>query len=149
MLQDGPIGALAGTFTGVDRIQASRWSDAESVRAEAEATWAVTGGLLVQRWRDERAAGEFELLNVFMEDPASGEVLLYAFDSLGYPPDPPARGVWTDGSLVLLRTTERGESRTEFTPFETGFRWRKLFRSTVDAEWTSVVEGELVRDRNL
>jgi hypothetical protein len=149
MLQDGPIGALAGTFTGVDRIQASEWSEAESVRAEAEATWALAGGLLVQRWRDDREAGTFELLNVFMEDPASGEVLLYAFDSLGYPPDPPARGVWTDGSLVLLRTTERGESRTEFTPFEDGFRWRKLFRPAIDAEWTPVVDGDLVREPDL
>lgn len=149
MLQDGPTSQLAGTFTGVDRIHASQWSDAESVRAEAEATWGLTGGVLVQRWLDHRAAGAFELLNVFMADPASGEVLLYAFDSVGYPPDPPARGRWTDGTLVLLRTTERGESRTEFTPFETGFRWRKLFRAAADVEWTPVVEGELVRGPGL
>lgn len=145
MLRTDLAEALAGTFTGTDQIHASQWADAETAQVEASGEWELGGGLLVQRWRDTRAADTFELVNAFMEDPATGEVLLYAFDSVGYPADPPARGRWEGGSLRLVRQTERGQSRTDFTPTADGFRWRKQYRPSAEHPWVRVVDGELVR----
>lgn len=144
-LATAELSALAGEFVGTDRIQASRWTDGGTAAVEAAGSWELDGGVLVQRWRDLLSSGPFEALNVFMPDSTSGEVLLYSFDSLGYPADPPARGGWTDGSLTLVRATERGQSKVEFTPTDDGFRWSKRFRTTADEAWALVVEGELAR----
>jgi hypothetical protein len=141
--------ALAGAFTGHDQIHASQWGDAETARAEVEGDWELGGRLLVQRWRDVRAADTFELVNVFMEDPATGETLLYAFDSAGFPPDPPARGVWDGDILTLVRRTERGQARWTFTPTTDGYGWRKEFRVSDDDPWAPVIDGRLTRADHL
>jgi hypothetical protein len=139
------LGALAGTFVGTDEIHASRWSAGGTARVEIAGGWEIDGTLLVQRWRDTRPEDVFELVNVFMEDPATDEVLLYAFDTLGYPPDPPARGAWDGDRLVLRRESERGQSRVEFIPTDGGFRWSKWFRPSAAAPWQPVIDGELRR----
>jgi hypothetical protein len=72
-------------------------------------------------------------------------VLLYAFDSAGYPPEPAARGSWHGDELVLERTTERGSARTTFTATADGYRWSKVFRAPGADEWSPVVAGELRR----
>ena len=139
------LGALAGVFVGTDEIHASVWAPAETARVDIDAVWEIGESVLVQRWQDTRAADFFELVNVFMEDPATGDVLLYAFDSAGYPPDPPARGAWDGDRLVLRRTSARGQSRLEFTPTENGFRWSKQYRGSDTDSWQPVIDGELVR----
>ena len=139
------LDALAGTFRGTDEIHASVWGPGETARVDISAEWEIGGGVLVQRWQDTRAADVFELVNVFMEDPANGDVLLYAFDTLGYPPDPPARGSWEGDRLLLERTTERGQSRFEFVPTQDGFRWSKQYRPSPADPWKPVIDGALDR----
>lgn len=137
--------ALVGTFAGTDKIHASVWGPAEMAPVDIDAAWEIGGGVLVQRWRDTRAADDFELVNIFMEDPATGEVLLYVFDTFGYPPDPPARGSWNGDRLLLERTTERGQGQSEFTPTQLGFRWSKRYRPSHSGSWQAVIDGELAR----
>ena len=137
--------ALAGRFAGTDEIHASAWGPGETARVAMSAEWEIGGRVLVQRWQDSRADDVFELMNVFMADPANGEVLLYVFDTLGYPPDPPARGSWDGDRLQLQRKTERGESQIEFTPTRTGFRWSKRYRPSGSAPWQVIIDGELAR----
>jgi hypothetical protein len=149
MLRTHLTDALAGAFSGSDRIHASQWGGAETARADVDGRWELGAGLLVQRWRDTRAADTFELVNVFMEDPATGETLLYAFDSAGFPPDPPARGGWDGDTLTLVRRTERGQARWAFTPTTGGFAWRKEFRVCDDDPWSPVVDGALTRAGHL
>ena len=139
------LGALAGKFVGTDEIHASVWAPSETARVDIDAEWEIGGAVLVQRWQDTRATDFFELVNVFMEDPATGEVLLYAFDTAGYPPDPPARGSWDSGRLVLRRTSVHGQSLVEFTPTPDGFRWSKQYRTSDTDSWHPVLDGELVR----
>lgn len=146
-MQLASLAALAGTFVGTDEIHASVWAPAETARVDIDAEWEIGGAVLVQRWQDTRATDLFELVNVFMEDPGTGEVLLYAFDTAGHPPDPPARGAWDAGRLVLRRTTVRGESRLEFSPTPDGFRWSKEYRASETESWQPVIDGELVRVR--
>ena len=85
---------LAGRFAGTHLTHASDWADEETSKAIAVGATEIDGALVVQRLRDMRMSGPFEVVNVFMRDQESSDVLLYSFDSLGYPPDPPARGRW-------------------------------------------------------
>ena len=144
-MQKLDLSGLLGTFRGTDRISASAWSEREDAVATAVGVVRLAGGLVVQSHETSRVVGDFSALNVFLPDPETGEVLLYSFDSLGHPPDPPARGTWEDGALVLRRATARGESCTTYRPTDDGFVWQKEFRASPAEPWQSVVSGELVR----
>ncbi len=139
------LSGLVGTFRGTDRIHGSAWAEQEDAPATAVGTVELAGGLVVRRHEVSRASGPFVAVDAFMPDPVTGEVLLYSFDSAGFPPDPPATGGWEDGALVLRRVTARGESRTTYRPTEGGFSWSKEFRPAADAPWQTVVAGELER----
>jgi hypothetical protein len=142
---DGPLDFLIGEFSGIDHLAASPWATAESAPVVATGTTEIGGILVVQRARESREAGPFDVVNVFLSPPGSDEVLLYGFDPLAYPADPAARGRWVDGELVLDRVTERGQSRAVFAPTADGFRWSKQFRRSPDEAWSPVFEGELRR----
>src|ERR1700710_2305603 len=93
---------LLGSFRGDDLIHASAWSDAMTATAVSEGNTSLGGAVVTMTLDETRPdASRFQVLNVFCRDPADGSVLLYAFDSLGYPPDPPARGAWLGHSLLL------------------------------------------------
>jgi len=137
---------LLGRFTGVDHIDPSYSAGELTVPTSSAATSELAGQAVVQRFIERRTTAPFEVLNIFMRDRDSGDVLLYSFDSLGYCPDPPARGTPRDGEIVLHRTSPRGMSRTTFASTETGLRWSKEFRLNSDGPWEPVVTGELRRD---
>ncbi|GGM14931.1 DUF1579 domain-containing protein [Nakamurella endophytica] len=142
-----PLAALVGTLSGPEQVHATPWAPAGTAWARVSGSWQVDGRVLVQEQLQERdGSPAFRAVNVFSLDPATGEVLLYAFDSLGYPPDPPARGRWADGSLVLERATARGASRTSYRPTASGYRWAKVFRSGPGAPWAPFLDGEMSRD---
>jgi hypothetical protein len=142
---EGLLDLLLGRFTGVDELHPSPWADEQTATVEIASTAEMGGALIVMRINETRASGTFEAVNVFTTDRESGELLLYGFDSLGYPPEPPARGRFDGGVLVLDRSTVRGDSRTTFARTPTGLRWSKQFRPTVDAPWQPVVTGTLTR----
>lgn len=139
--------AMSGIFAGLDDIHPSPWADAEIASVRVSGTAELSGGLLVQRWREVRAAQEFEVLHVFMAAPGDGDLLLYSYDTLGFPADPPARGRWQDGHVELLRQTDRGQACTIFTRTDEGFRWSKTYRSAADQPWTPVVTGVFTREK--
>jgi hypothetical protein len=145
LVMDGLQKLLLGRFTGLDELHASPWADAQTARVEMSSTAELDGTLIVMRVTESRADGSFEAVNIFMTDRDSGDVLLYGFDSLGYPPDPPARGRFDADRLTLHRSTARGDSRTSFASTATGLRWSKEFRPTADAPWLPVVTGTLRR----
>jgi hypothetical protein len=137
---------LVGELTGREEVTATPWAAGGPATARASGERALDGGALVQHHVQERdGAVAFRTLNVFTTDPATGEVLLYAFDSVGYPPEPAARGTWHGDELVLERSTERGSARTTFTATADGYRWSKEFRAPDSHAWAPVVAGELRR----
>jgi hypothetical protein len=136
---------LVGELSGREEVTAGEWAEGGSATARARGELALDGGVLVQHHVHDRDGATFRTLNVFMVDPATGEVLLYAFDSAGYPPEPAARGTWRGEELVLGRTTERGSARTTFSATADGYRWSKEFRAPGADEWSPLVEGELHR----
>ena len=137
---------LLGELSGPEEVSSTPWAEGGPAIGRVSGERGLDGGVLVQHQVQERdGAPAFRSLNVFMADPATGEVLLYSFDSVGYPPEPPARGTWNGEELVLERTTERGSARTTFTPTADGYRWSKSFRAPGAGEWAPVVRGELRR----
>lgn len=136
---------LLGHFTGVDELHASPWSAAQTATVEMRCTAELGGELIVMRVTEARTAGVFEAVNVFMIDRDSGEVLLYGFDTLGYPPDPPSRGRLDHAELTLHRSTARGDSCTTFASAPTGLHWSKDFRPSPGAPWQRVVTGDVRR----
>jgi hypothetical protein len=151
MKEPSPIGSrlgfLTGRFAGRDRVHETVWAPGGDASARAEGSPGADGRVLVRRHTDERDGQvTFEALDVLMVDPVSGALLLYGFDSVGYPPDPPARGDWHGEVLVLERRTARGSSRTTYAPTADGYRWRKEFQAPGTEGWATVVEGELHRE---
>lgn len=143
MSLDG-LGFLVGELTGRGGGQRHAVGRGRARHRAGDRRVGLDGGLLVQHHVQERdGAAVFGTLNVFTTDPATGDVLLYAFDSVGYPPEPAARGTWHGEELVLERTTERGSARTRFTPTPDGYRWSKEFRAPGSDVWSPVVAGEL------
>ncbi len=137
---------LVGTAIGPETVAASTWSPAKHGRSTVTAAAEVDDVVLVQRVEDRFDDGShFIGLNVFTEDPETAEILCYGFDMYGFPPDPPARGSWQDGELVLERTTPRGSARIAFGPTTSGYRWRKDFRPDAEHEWQTVAEADLQR----
>lgn len=137
---------LVGELSGSEEITTTPWVAGGPATGHVRGERGLDGGVVVQHQVQERdGAPAFRALNVFTTDPATAEVLLYSFDSVGYPPEPAARGTWIDGDLVLERTTGRGSARTIFTPTPDGYRWSKSFRAPGSAEWSPVVTGELRR----
>jgi hypothetical protein len=137
---------LVGELSGQEEVAPGPWAPGGPAAARARGERALTDGVLVQHHVQERdGVAAFRTLNVFTTDPATGEVLLYAFDSVGYPPEPAARGGWCGDELVLERTTERGSARTTYAATPDGFRWSKSFRAPGAQAWSPVVAGELRR----
>ena len=138
---------LIGSLAGPEEAYASSWTEAGSARGCVDGRLELSGTVVVQHQRHVRdGPGSFQALNVFMVDPASEEILLYSFDNVGFPPDPPARGTWHGEDLVLDRSTVRGSSRTTYTPTSTGYRWSKQFRVSSDQDWTPLVDGHMTRN---
>ena len=139
---------LIGTADGPEQVHASPWGPAYVARTEVTGRVQLGGNLLLVTQQQQRPDGtSFEIVNVFMRDPADEALLLYAFDTLGYTPDPPARGRWQGDELIMDRTTPRGTSRTSFKPTTTGFTWSKQFQRPGDDKWQQVVDAELTSQK--
>jgi hypothetical protein len=137
---------LQPSHRGRQRVEASAWGPASTAETTSSATQECHGTAVQHRHTSRREDGSvFEVLNLFLQDRTTDEVLLYAFDSLGYPPDPPARGGWVGGDLVLDRTSPRGSSRTTFTPTPDGYRWSKRFSPDDGHDWQLVFTDDLTR----
>ena len=104
------LAALAGTWHGTERLAPSPWSEGGS--ASAEYTFAVAAGgfALVQDYRSDTGLTGHGVFSA-----AGDEVLWHWFDSIGHPPEVPARGGFEGEALVLTRSSPRGTNRTTFT----------------------------------
>ncbi len=136
---------LMGSFAGSEHMHPSDWAPGGSTTSTSETTAEVGGSLVVQRYRQLRdGSPSFELVVVWMVDPATDELLYYGFDTAGFPADPPARGTWQEAGLVLERTTPRGSSRLTVSPTPTGWSWSREFRRPDGDTWTPVLDATFV-----
>jgi len=104
-----------GRWRGSAELAASPSGPARTVEAEVVFTKTAGGHAVVQSYRHLEADGShFEGHGVFTVDPDHGDTLWYYVDSIGKPPEAPARGHWHGGTLTLERHSQRGTSRHSF-----------------------------------
>ena len=107
--------AFLGRWRGSAELAASPSGPARTVEAEVVFTKTAGGHAVVQSYRHLEADGShFEGHGVFTVDPDHGDTLWYYVDSIGKPPEAPARGHWQGGTLTLERHSQRGTSRHSF-----------------------------------
>ncbi|MBO1765513.1 MULTISPECIES: hypothetical protein [unclassified Allobranchiibius] len=133
---------LVGRYDGAETMHASAWAPAGTATSTISGEVELDGSIIVQRYTQYRDGAEsFASLGVWMTDPATGEYLYYAYDSAGFPADPPARGTWREGELVLDRDTPRGSSRLVICRVGDGWSWSKTYRVPGASEWQPVQDA--------
>jgi hypothetical protein len=137
------LGFLLGEHAGWQVVAPSAWADATPAKTQSWGEVLLDGIAVKHHHVSRRETGDvFETVNFFLRPPGAS-LLLYGFDTLGYPPEPPAVGTWNGGRLMFERTTTRGDSRTLFLPTPGGYRWSTEFRSPGNETWQPVFEEVL------
>ncbi|HEV7491727.1 MAG TPA: DUF1579 family protein [Rhodanobacteraceae bacterium] len=109
------LARFAGSWSGDEELSDSPWGPGGAAIGRCEMREAVDGMALVQDYTEEKGGqAVFRGHGVFTIDPANGDVLWWWFDSMGFPPDPPARGRWNGDRLLFEKKMARGEARYEF-----------------------------------
>ena len=142
MTTSGDLSFLIGRYVGAESMYASTWAPAGRATSTITGAAELGGSLVVQRYtqyRDDTMS--FASVGVWMTDPATGEFLYYAFDSAGFPAEPPARGGWQNGDVVLERTTARGSSRLVVRSTADGWSWSKAFRAPGARDWSPMQDA--------
>jgi hypothetical protein len=126
---------LIGAWSGDEQLSPSPWGPGGTACGRFQYRFAVDGMALLQDYEEEKQ-GQVTLRahGVFMIDPASGDVLWWWFDSLGFPPDPPARGQWDGDVLRFEKHTPRGSARyvMDFSGDALAFRIENRFAGQDD-----------------
>jgi hypothetical protein len=143
----GVLAALAGEWTGDERIATTRWGQGGPATGRVSARFELGGKVLVQDYREERdGAPALQAHAVFVAGLEPGEYALYWFDSDGFKPSQPATGHWDGKRLVFLRTSSRGQTRHLYEMVVDGL-YRLTLESSFDGgvHWERVMQGEYRR----
>jgi hypothetical protein len=103
------LAELEGTWIGREWLAPSPWSPGGNARAELTFQATAGGFAITQDYESETGLTGHGVFSA--EEDA---VLWHWFDSIGYPPETPARGEWAGDTLTLTRTSPRGTNRTTF-----------------------------------
>jgi len=104
--------AFAGEWEGAEQLFPSAWGPGGVARGRMSFREDLSGFALIQDYVEEKDSRvTFRGHGVFTIDPVSKEVLWYWFDSMGFPPEAPARGTFEGDVLTLTRESPRGASR--------------------------------------
>jgi len=139
---------FAGTWSGDEQLSESPWGPGGAARGRCENRSAVDGMAMVQDYSEEKGGQTvFRGHGVFSIDPANGDVLWWWFDSMGFPPDPPARGRWNGDVLLFEKNTPRGEARYQFKYGGDAYGFQIENRFPGQADFVVFMKGHYVRER--
>jgi hypothetical protein len=142
------LARFAGTWSGKEELSDSPWGPGGPALGRCEMREAVDGMALLQDYAEEKAGQTvFRGHGVFTIDPANGDVLWWWFDSMGFPPDPPARGRWNGDRLLFEKKTPRGEARYEFLFGGDHYDFRIENRFPGQSEFVVFMKGHYRRER--
>jgi Protein of unknown function (DUF1579) len=106
------LARFAGEWQGDEELQPSPWGPGGPAQGHGVYRMINDGMALTQDYAETKdGAVVFHGHGVFSIDPENGDVVWWWFDSMGFPPDGPARGRWDGDTLTLLKATPRGEGR--------------------------------------
>ncbi len=106
---------LIGLWKGEGVIASNPWGGAGKCRGRWSFRFDPARRNLIHSYEESRADGSaFDGHGVFCADGDSDDLLWFWFDSYGFPPLEPARGLFRRDLLVLTRRTPRGLGRSTF-----------------------------------
>ena len=109
------LGHFLGHWTGTTHWEATAWGPARTAESEIVFASAAAGLAVTHSYRHTDADGtRSEGHGVFTTDPDHPETLWYHVNSMGLPPEAPARAGWEDGTLTVERRSDRGTARHTF-----------------------------------
>lgn len=118
------LARLIGDYEGDEELQPSPWGDGGPARGRGSYRSITDGMAITQDYEEEKdGAIVFKGHGVFSIDPENGDVLWWWFDSMGFPPDAPARGRWEGDTLTLHKTTPRGDGRYVYRLHTNGYEF--------------------------
>jgi hypothetical protein len=140
------LAALAGNWSGPEKLYPSPWGPGGQGTGRTKARIALDGFFLLQEYEEEKDGRVvFRGHGAMGYDPQRGTYVWYWFDSMGAPPTP-SRGTWEGDTLTFLsgdpgrhsRYTYRFESETRYT--------FKIEGSRDGTAWTPFLEASYGRD---
>jgi hypothetical protein len=139
---------FVGAWSGEEQLSESPWGPGGPAFGRMEIREACDGMAFVQEYAEEKdGATCFRGHGVFTIDPANGDTLWWFFDSMGFPPDPPARGRWNGDVLTLEKKTPRGEARYRFTYADDHHDFEIENRFAGQADFATFIRGHYRRER--
>ena len=107
--------AFLGHWAGTTQWEATPWGRHGPRTVEMTFARAAAGWRSPHSYRHTEADGtRTEGHGVFTADPDHPDTLWYHVNSLGLPPEAPARASWQGGTLTVERRSERGTARHTF-----------------------------------
>lgn len=101
-----------GHWSGTTQWEATAWGPARSAASEVVFARAAAGLAVTMSYRHTDSDGtKTEGVGVFTMDPDRPDTLWYHVNSMGLPPEAPARASWLDGTLTIERRSDRGTAR--------------------------------------
>ncbi len=138
--------AFAGEWEGTESVEPSPWGKGGPALGRASFRGDLDGFAVIQDYVQLKdSLVTFRGHAVFTVDPKTDEVLWYWFDSIGFPPDGPARGRFEGDVLTLLRVTERGASRYVHQISATEYRFSIENKFPGDADFKPFMRGTYTR----
>jgi hypothetical protein len=137
------LSLLAGTWTGVETIAASKWGPGGTAISKSSARLDLNQRVLIQDYSAERDGKHWLAAHaVFVFDEPTSAYGLFWFDSLGFVPGQPAPGQWDGETLSFTRVSPRGQTRHLYTlsaPDTYSLRLESSFDG--GSTWNLVMDG--------
>lgn len=140
------LSALAGTWSGPEKLYPSPWGPGGEATGRMNARLAVDEFFLLQDYEEERDGRVvFRGHAVMGYDAREQSYLWYWFDSMGTPPPSPSRGKW-EGDTLTFSSESPGEHSRYTYRFESPTRYSFRIEASRDgASWQPVMEASYTR----
>jgi len=139
--------ALAGTWTGEEKIHPSPWDPAGGgATGRIVSRMDLDGFFLVSDYVEERGGQvAYRGHGVFGYDPERTCYTMHWFDSIGSGVSEPARGQWEGNALVFKSRSPMGHARYTYTLEAEGRYTFRIDHSEDGERWVPFMEGTYKR----
>ncbi|TCO43395.1 uncharacterized protein DUF1579 [Dokdonella fugitiva] len=144
----GRLARFVGAWSGEERLSPSPWGPGGCASGRFEFRVGVDGMALLQDYEEEKDGRvAFRGHGVFIVDPLTQGIAWWWFDSLGFAPEPPARGRWDGDILRMEKHTPRGAARYTFALGDDAFVFRIENRFAGQDDYVEFMRGDYRRLR--